>query len=108
MTGKFSNQGIISGTEIIHTAPDNNMSEIRLMRFTNDNAFDVVIKKYTSSTLTTTTLYSLTLAAGDIFTDDNPYYLDENDRLEVESHVSGTTFFADGEDSPRINVVRCR
>ena len=105
MTGKFSNQGTLStsGT-VIHTAPDNNMSEVRSLRFNNPSAYTLTLVKYPSATQ----IYSLTLSGGDTLSDDALYHLDENEYLEATSSISGTTFIAEGEDMPNINVVRCR
>jgi hypothetical protein len=104
----FSNQGTLSGTTAVHTAPDNNRSEVNSLRFTNAAAFVLTLQKYTSATAATTVIYSLTLSAGDILTDDNSYHLDQNDRLEAISSVAGTTFIVEGENLPNINVVRCK
>ena len=107
MTGKFSNQGTlsVSGT-VIHTAPDNNMSEVRSLRFNNPAAYTLTLKKYTSGT--PTVIYTLYLSAGDIITDTFNYHLDEGDYLEATSSISGTTYIAEGQDMPNINVVRCK
>lgn len=107
MTGKFSNQGTLStsGT-IIHTAPDNNVSEVRSLRFNNPSAYTLTLTKYTSGT--PTIIYSLGLSAGDIVTDTFNYYLQEGDYIKATSNITGTTFIAEGEDMPNINVVRCR
>lgn len=107
MTGKFTNQGTlsVSGT-ILHTAPDNNVSEIRLLRFNNPSAYTLTLKKYTSGS--PTQIYSINLAAGDTITDSFTYFLNENDYIEATSSVSGTTFIVEGEDMPNINVVRCK
>lgn len=106
----FGNQGTltaVTGT-IIHTAPDNNRSEVQSMRFTNTAAFVLTVQKYTASTTTTTTIYTVSLDEGDIFTDEYGYHLDENDYIKAISDVAGTTFIARGEDLPNINVVRCK
>jgi len=105
MTGKFSNQGTLStsGT-IIHTAPDNNVSEVRSLRFNNPLAYTLTLTKYPSATQ----IYSLTLSGGDTLSDDTLYYLDSGEYIEATSSISGTTFIAEGEDMPNINVVRCR
>ena len=107
MTGKFSNQGTLStlGT-IIHTAPDNNVSEIRLLRFNNPSAYTLTLTKYTSGT--PTQVYSVNLSAGDTITDSFQYFLNEGDYIKATSNIAGTTFIAEGEDMPNINVVRCR
>lgn len=106
----FSNQGTltaVTGT-IIHTAPDNNRSEVQSMRFTNTAAFVLTVQKYTAVTAATTTIYTVSLDEGDIFTDEYVYHLDENDYIRAISDVAGTTFIARGEDLPNINVVRCK
>jgi hypothetical protein len=107
MTGKFTNQGTlsVSGT-ILHTAPNNNVSEIRLLRFNNPAAYTLTLRKYTAGV--PTQIYSINLAAGDTITDSFQYFLDENDYIHATSSVSGTTFIVEGEDMPNINVVRCK
>jgi len=110
MTEKFSNQGTlvaVSGT-IIHTAPDNNISEVQSMRFTNTAAFVLTVQKYTAATAATTTIYTLNLSAGDIVTDTFNYNLSENDYIKAISNVAGTTFMINGDNLPNINVVRCK
>lgn len=109
MIGKFTNEGILStlGT-IIHTAPNNNVSEIRYMRFNNTSAYTLTISKYTASTATTTQVYLVNLSAGDTMTDSFPYFLNEGDYITVTSSIAGTTFIAEGEDMPNINVVKCK
>jgi hypothetical protein len=106
---KFSNQGTLStlGTTI-HTAPDNNASELRYMRFNNALAYTLTVSKYTSATAATTQVYSVNLSAGDTITDSFPYFLNEGDYIRVTSSIAGTTFIAEGEDMPNINVVRCK
>lgn len=107
MTGKFTNQGTLSlsGT-IIHTAPENNVSEIRLIRFNNPSAYTLTLTKYTSGS--PTRVYSVNLAAGDTITDSFQYFLNEGDYIKATSSISGTTFIAEGEDMPNINVMRCK
>ena len=109
MTGRFTNQGELStsGT-IIHTAPENNVSEIRLLRFNNPTAYRLIVSKYTSSTATTTQVYQIDLSDGDTITDSFQYFLNEGDYIIASSSITGTTFIAEGEDMPNINVVRCR
>jgi hypothetical protein len=43
-----------------------------------------------------------------IVTDTFNYHLDEGDYLKATSNIVGTTFIAEGQDMPNINVVRCR
>jgi hypothetical protein len=107
MIGKFTNQGTlsVSGT-ILHTAPDNNVSEIRLLRFNNPAAYTLTLRKYTAGV--PTQVYSVNLSAGDTITDSFQYFLDENDYIHATSSVAGTTFIVEGEDMPNINVVRCK
>jgi hypothetical protein len=106
---KFSNQGTLStlGTTI-HTALDNNASELRYMRFNNALAYTLTVSKYTAATAATTQVYSVNLSAGDTITDSFPYFLNEGDYIRVTSSIAGTTFIAEGEDMPNINVVRCK
>jgi hypothetical protein len=109
MTGKFSNEGVVStsGT-VLHTAPDNNISEVYFIRFYNPSAYTITISKYTSSTASTIDVYSLELDGGDVPTDEFRYLLDEGDRIEALCNISGTTYTIEGQDMPNINTVRCR
>jgi len=101
---KFSNQGILStsGT-IVHTAPDNNMSEVQSMRFSNPSSSCTITVQKGS-----TIIYIVNLAAGDIMTDDDNYILEENEELLVTSSSAGTSYVIDGENMPNIKVVRCK
>jgi hypothetical protein len=104
---KFSNQGtiLLSGT-IMHTAPENNSSQIRYMRFNNPSAYTLTLKKYTSGS--PTKIYSINLSAGDTVTDSFPYFLNENDYIEATSNVLGTTFIVEGEDISNLDVPKCK
>jgi hypothetical protein len=109
MTGKFSNQGTLStsGT-ILHTAPENNISELYSMRFNNPVAYTLTVSKHTAATSSTTQVYSINLSAGDTVTDTFKYHLDEGDYITATSSVAGTTFIIEGSDLPNVNVIRCK
>ena len=109
MSQSFSNQGTLStsGT-ILHTAPENNISELYSMRFNNSIAYTLTVSKYTLATSSTTQVYSINLSAGDTVTDTFKYHLDEGDYITATSSVAGTTFIIEGSDMPNVNVIRCK
>lgn len=109
MTGKFSNEGTVStsGT-ILHTAPENNISEVYFIRFYNSLPYILTISKYTESTSTTINMYSLDLNGGDIPTDEFRYLLDEGDRIEASCNIPGTTYTIEGQNMPNINTIKCK
>ena len=109
MSQSFSNQGTLStsGT-VLHTGPDNNISELYSMRFNNSIAYTLTVSKYTLATSSTTQVYSINLSAGDTVTDTFKYHLDEGDYITATSSVAGTTFIIEGSDMPNVNVIRCK
>mgnify|MGYP007092090140 CR=1 FL=1 len=98
---EFSKQGdiAITGT-ILYTGSDSNISltKVLILRFNNPAAYDLKLEKYEASTTTTTTIYDLTLAAGDTVTDNLSYALNPGDQLIVTSNIVGTTYYIYGTD----------
>jgi hypothetical protein len=96
---EFSKQGdvAITGTVLFTgTSGGALLSKILTMRFNNPLAYDLKLEKYESSTATTTTIYDLTLAAGDTVTDNLSYALNAGDQLIVTSNIAGTTYYIYG------------
>jgi len=99
--GEFSKQGdvAITGTVLFTgTTSASLLSKILTMRFNNPAAYDLKLEKYEASTTTTTTIYDLTLAAGDTVTDNLSYALNPGDELIVTSNIVGTTYYIYGVD----------
>ena len=96
---EFSKQGdvAITGTVLFTgTSGGALLSKILTMRFNNSLAYDLKLEKYEASTATTTTIYDLTLAAGDTLTDNLSYALNAGDQLIVTSNIAGTTYYIYG------------
>jgi hypothetical protein len=74
------------------------LSKILAMRFNNSAAYDLKLEKYEASTSTTTTIYDLTLSAGDTVTDNLSYALNPGDQLIATSNIVGTTYYIYGID----------
>jgi hypothetical protein len=98
---EFSKQGSVStsGT-VLYTGSTTAslLTKVLTLRFNNPAAFDLKLEKYEASTSTTTTIYDLTLAAGDTVTDNLTYALNAGDQLIVTSNIVGTTYYIYGVD----------
>ena len=98
---EFSKQGdvAITGTVLFTgTSGGALLSKILTMRFNNPAAYDLKLDKYEASTSTTTTIYDLSLAAGDTVTDNLTYALNPGDQLIVTTNIVGTTYYIYGLD----------
>ena len=98
---EFSKQGDIAVTgTILYTGSISNISltKVLILRFNNPAAYDLKLEKYEASTSTTTTIYDLTLAAGDTVTDNLSYALNAGDELIATSNIVGTTYYIYGVD----------
>jgi hypothetical protein len=98
---EFSKQGSVStsGT-VLYTGSTTTslLTKVLTLRFNNPAAFDLKLEKYEASTSITTTIYDLTLAAGDTVTDNLTYALNAGDQLIVTSNIVGTTYYIYGID----------
>ena len=98
---EFSKQGDIAVTgTVLFTGTSGGalLSKILNMRFNNSAAYDLKLEKYEASTSTTTTIYDLTLSAGDTVTDNLSYALNPGDQLIATSNIPGTTYYLYGLD----------
>jgi bifunctional ADP-heptose synthase (sugar kinase/adenylyltransferase) len=98
---EFSKQGDIAVTgTILYTGSISNISltKVLILRFNNPAAYDLKLEKYEAATSTTTTIYDLTLAAGDTVTDNLSYALNAGDELIATSNIVGTTYYIYGVD----------
>lgn len=100
MTVQFAKAGQLSilGT-VIHTgATTGALSFVKQLKFNNPLAYVLTLEIYKADTATTTVLYTLNLAAGDIVTDDLSYGLEIGDQLIATSSIGGTNYYATGAD----------
>jgi hypothetical protein len=98
---EFSKQGDVSITgTVLYTGTSGGtlLAKVVSMRFNNPAAYDLKLEKYEASTSTTTTIYDLTLSAGDTVTDNLSYALNPGDELIATSNIVGTTYYIYGID----------
>jgi hypothetical protein len=100
---EFTKEGILStsGT-VLHTGATpvstTVLSKVLILRFNNPSAYGLKLEKYNVSTLVTTTIYDLSLSAGDTVTDNLTYALAPGDELIATSDIVGTTYYIYGLD----------
>ncbi len=100
---EFTKEGVLStsGT-VLHTGsiPDftSLLSKVISLRFNNSSAYGLKLEKYNATTLATTTIYDLSLSAGDTVTDNLTYALAPGDELIATSDIVGTTYYIYGLD----------
>lgn len=98
---EFSKQGDVSVTGTVlftGTTTVSLLTKVISMRFNNPSAYDLKLEKYEAATSTTTTIYDLSLSAGDTVTDNLTYALNPGDQLIATSNIVGTTYYAYGID----------
>jgi hypothetical protein len=98
---EFSKQGDLSvaGTTLYTgTSGGASLTKILSLRFNNPLAYSLKLEKYEASSSTTTTIYDLTLDAGDTVTDNLSYALNPGDELIATSNIPGTTYYVYGFD----------
>ena len=96
---EFSNQGELSitGTVLMTGGPATIvLDKLFVIRFNNPLAYNVQLYKYEALTLTTTLIYNLNLSAGDTFTDNLIYILNNGDQLIAYSNILGTSYYTYG------------
>jgi hypothetical protein len=98
---EFSKQGDLSiaGTTL-YTGSSSQVALTRILnlRFNNPLAYSLKLEKYEASSGTTTTIYDLTLDAGDTVTDNLSYGLNPGDTLIATSNIPGTSYYLYGVD----------
>ena len=105
---RISNHGTILNTSTdLCVGADNNQSVVMSMRVNHLSACTLVFSFYDASAATTTAIYQVSLAAGDILTDKFPYYLDEGDKITATSTPTGASFTVEFENGPSLGV-RCK
>ena len=98
---EFSKQGDVSVTGTVlftGTTTVSLLTKVISMRFNNPSAYDLKLEKYEAATSTTTTIYDLSLSAGDTVTDNLTYALNPGDQLIATSNIVGTTYYTYGID----------
>ena len=89
-----SRQGIINtntGSTLCEALPGKELVVIN-MRFTCSSAYTLTIKRYNHIGVITSTLYELTLNAGDTVTDTFEYLLTSGDKIIASSDTSGVVY----------------
>jgi hypothetical protein len=81
-----------AGTAVIYTAPIGTNANVTYIRFNNSSANTLTLQKYQAATTTTTPIYSLSLAAGDIVSDSLVYALAPGDYIEVITTTANTNY----------------
>jgi len=98
---EFVKQGSLSLTgTILHTGvkPFVLLSKIVTIRFNNAASYNIKLEKYSVKTNNSIILYDLTLAAGDVLTDNLTYALEEGDKLIAYSNIIETNYYIYGID----------
>lgn len=95
---EFSKQGDLATTGTVLFTGNSGVPLARIvsMRFNNSAAYDLKLEKFEFTTNTTTTIYDLTLSAGDTVTDNFTYALNPGDELIATSNIGGTTYYVYG------------
>jgi len=93
---EFVEQGVLSitGTTIFTGTSDIGYSRVLNIRIHNPAAYVITVDRYEASTATTTNIYSVSLSAGDILTDNFGYALGIGDQLIITSDIVGSTYYA--------------
>jgi hypothetical protein len=81
-----------TGTIIFTGTPGK--ATIYALRFNNPAAYDITLSRFNNTDGTSTNLYTLNLAAGDIVSDPYSYMLNDSDYIEVTCSVPGTVYTA--------------
>jgi hypothetical protein len=85
-------QGTLSiGSNTLLTAPAGYRCTISL-RFNNPSAYDIELVMNRANPVSSLTVYSLTLSAGDTLEDDG-YVLEPGDSLDIVTTTGGTNYF---------------
>lgn len=98
---------ILSTSTDLCVGQDNNQSVVKSIRINHLSACTLVFSFYDASTATTSTIYQISLAAGDILTDTFPYHLNDGDKITATSTPTGASFTVEVENGPNIGV-RCK
>lgn len=89
-------EGVITvGGSTIFTVPPGKSYQVLALRVNNPAAYDFTVSKYTASSATTYTIYTLSLSAGDTVTDSWLYMFEPGDQLILDSSIAGTTYIID-------------
>lgn len=83
----------VTGTTIYECPSNSPVSTITTLRFSNPAAYELTVALYKNG-VGLTTLYILTLDAGDIISDPITYQLSPGDKLIAQSDITGTSYYA--------------
>jgi len=89
-------QGVLStGGTVIFTGTSSSVcAKVFNIRINNSSAYTITLQRYEAATSTTTTIYSVTLSAGDTLTDNLGYALSLGDQIIITSSIAGSTYYA--------------
>jgi hypothetical protein len=82
----------VPGTATLYTTPILNSANTIGLRFNNTLANDVTLSIYNAVSLATTVIYTVSLSAGDILTDNYVYPLNTGDQIIVTTTAVNTNY----------------
>lgn len=92
----LSSQGTLpAGTPTtVYTCPAGREGIVQSIRVTNPGAFVFTVSKHVYATGITLPLYTVSLSAGDILTDNNFIAMRAGDYIELTSNIANTNYIA--------------
>lgn len=89
-----TNQGEINitGTVLLRNTSSISPAILYSIRVSNPAAYTFTLSRYSAINATLIQIYTFTLDAGDVFTDDLTYYLNNGDYLIAYTNVVGTNY----------------
>ena len=108
MTGRFMNQGDLYDTDLMHEVTSDHEAIVTSMRFQPYSMGGklTVVKRLADGT--NIRLYSINLELDWILNDTMEYNLMEGEAILVYCTDKYTYFSVQGENTPKINIKRCR
>jgi hypothetical protein len=82
----------IAGTILLENNNPNALGCINSIRISNELAYTFTLSRYSASDARLVQIYSFSLDAKDVFTDDFVYYLSDGDYLIAYTDIPGTNY----------------